>query len=82
MSKITQKDISNRLRELLAPDERPSLLSLLDELASMPSAPPIGQQLPTTPQEGTTPTIPNIPGKQQLMETNAIAAKYPYLGAQ
>ncbi len=86
MGKITQKDISNKIRELFQPEEESGILPLLRILASKTIVSPPQQQpmVPPT-QEGITPvspTIPNIVGRQQLMESNALAAKYPYLGAR
>lgn len=82
MSKITQKDISNKIRELINPQDNESgILPLLRVLASKTAMPP------TQPTQGATiapasPTMPNIVGKQQLMESNEIAQRYPYLGAR
>ncbi len=90
MARITQKDISNKIRGLFAPDDQETgILPLLRILASKTVMPPPQMGTPEpqagTPQEGITPispTMPNIVGRQQLMESNAIAAKYPYLGAR
>lgn len=85
MAKITQKDISNKIRGLFAPDDQETgILPLLRILASKTAMPP-PQVNTEMPQEGAapiSPTMPNIVGKQQLMESNAIASKYPYLGAR
>ncbi len=83
MGKITQKDISNKIRALFEPETESGILPLLRILASKSAMPP-PQQL-TIPQESTTPvspTMPNLAGKQQLMDINTIAQKYPYLGAR
>ncbi len=83
MAKITQEKISSKIRELLNPEpEKSQLLNLLD-LISRQNRPMVNTSEQPVEQGGTaSPTMPNIVGKQQLMESNAIAQKYPYLGAR
>lgn len=86
--KITQKDISNKIRELFEPDiSEPRLPRLLEFLATQPQSQPnmVARGMPSNvQQEGVpeSPTMPNLAGRQQLQELNTIAAKYPYLGAR
>lgn len=81
MKKITQKDISNRIRTLFEPEDEQGLPKLLEFLASQQ---PMGGVTQPTGEEPAveTPTMPNLAGRQQLLDTNSIAAKYPYLGAR
>ncbi len=81
MAKLTQKDISNKIRELINPQDNESgILPLLRILASKSVALPQQsvQPMPST----TAPTIPDVAYNQKLMDQNSIAAKYPYLGAR
>lgn len=81
MKKITQKDISRKIRELINPEIlEPRLPRLLEYLALQPKAPmmnaPQGQEEPPE-----APTMPNVAGKQQLMAENVVAQN-PFLGAR
>ncbi len=84
--KITQRDISNKIRELFETDiSEPRLQRLLEYLANEPKPMPMmNRGMPPAQTEGApeSPTMPNIVGKQQLMESNAIAQKYPFLGTR
>lgn len=83
--KVKAIDIHNLIQQRLGnkSDSGSKIANLLDYLTNMPqtmmSANPRDLSVNTQPSS---PTIPNVQGKTQLMETNSIAQKYPGLLAR
>ena len=82
MKRITNKDISRKIRELINPEiTEPRLPRLLEYLALQPKTPMLN-----VPQEQEEPpkmpAVPNLTGQQQITAENTIAQKNPFLGAR
>lgn len=81
MAGITARDIHELIqRELSASDEAklPRLLEFLSNQPNSRTPVPVSETPTGTPAP--TPAMPNVVGSQQLVQSNSIAQKYPFLG--